>query len=414
MSNILYLVHRLPFPPNKGDKVRSYHLLKHLLAKHRVFLGTFVDTPEDEVFASAVHELCPEHYIERLHPWVQKIASLKGLMTQEPLTLVYYRSVAFKAWVDKTLAEQAIDAIVIFSSAMAQYVPHKSGVMTPPLLVDFVDVDSEKWLQYSAAMHWPVSWVYRREGRLLRAFETSTALRSRKSFFVTESETDLFKKVAPGCAGKLLPLSNGVDTQFYSSDPARLSPYTEVTSAAQAMVIVFTGAMDYWPNIDAVVWFRHEVWPRLSHAWPQLRFYIVGRHPSPSVLALATDRVVVTGTVADVRPYLQYARVVVAPLRVARGVQNKILEAMAMSRPVVAALSCAKVINASPDELVGTTGADGFLQEISALLNAPEAAELRGELARKRVIESYGWSAHLSGIDRYLLPASVHGEGLAL
>jgi glycosyltransferase involved in cell wall biosynthesis len=118
--------------------------------------------------------------------------------------------------------------------------------------------------------------------------------------------------------------------------------------------------------------------------------------------------------VADVRPYLQYARVVVAPLRVARGVQNKILEAMAMSRPVVAALSCAKVINASPDELVGTTGADGFLQEISALLNAPEAAELRGELARKRVIESYGWSAHLSGIDRYLLPTSVHGEGLAL
>jgi len=414
MSNILYLVHRLPFPPNKGDKVRSYHLLKHLLAQHRVFLGTFMDTLEDEALAATVRDLCPDHYIERLYPWVQKIACLKGFLTQEPLTLLYYRTAGFKAWVEKTLAVQAIDAIVIFSSAMAQYVPAKSGAKMPAMLVDFVDVDSEKWLQYSAASHWPLSWVYRREGHVLRVFESQTALRSKKSFFVTENETNLFKKVAPSCAGKLLPLGNGVDTQFFSPDPARLSPFTSAASNTNAMVILFTGAMDYWPNIDAVVWFSHAVWPRLSHLWPQLIFYIVGRQPSPSVLALAAERVVVTGTVTDVRPYLQYATVVVAPLRVARGVQNKILEAMAMSRPVVAALSCAKVINASPDELVGTTGVDGFLQEISALLSAPVAADLRGQLARQRVMESYGWSAHLSGIDHFLMPASVDGEGVVL
>ncbi len=413
MSNILYLVHRLPFPPNKGDKVRSYHLLTHLLAQHRVFLGTFVDAHEDEVLAATVRELCPDHYIERLYPRVQKIACLKGFLTQEPLTLLYYRTDGFKAWVGKTLAEQAIDTIVIFSSAMAQYVPAKAGVKLPTMLVDFVDVDSEKWLQYSAASHWPLSWVYRREGQLLRVFESQTALRSKKSFFVTENETNLFKKVAPACAGKLLPLSNGVDTQFFSPEPSRLSPYTAAAPNSNAMVIVFTGAMDYWPNIDAVVWFSHAVWPRLSQLWPQLIFYIVGRQPSPSVLALAAERVVVTGTVTDVRPYLQYATVVVAPLRVARGVQNKILEAMAMSRPVVAALSCAKVINASPDELVGTTGVDGFLQEISALLSAPEVADLRGKLARQRVMESYGWNAHLSGIDQYLMPASSDGEGVA-
>lgn len=413
MSNILYLVHRLPFPPNKGDKVRSYHLLKHLLAQHRVFLGTFVDAHEDEVLAATVRELCPDHYIERLYPWVQKIACLKGYITQEPLTLLYYRTAGFKAWVEKTLADQSIDAIVIFSSAMAQYVPVKAGAKMPAMLVDFVDVDSEKWLQYSAASHWPLSWVYRREGQLLRVFESQTALRSKKSFFVTENETNLFKKVAPACAGKLLPLNNGVDTQFFSPEPCRQSPYTTAAPNTKAMVIVFTGAMDYWPNIDAVVWFSHAVWPRLSQLWPQLIFYIVGRQPSPSVLALAAERVVVTGTVTDVRPYLQYATVVVAPLRVARGVQNKILEAMAMSRPVVAALSCAKVINASPDELVGTTGVDGFLKEISALLSAPEAADLRGKLARQRVMESYGWNAHLSGLDQYLMPASSDGEGVA-
>jgi sugar transferase (PEP-CTERM/EpsH1 system associated) len=277
------------------------------------------------------------------------------------------------------------------------------------MLVDFVDVDSEKWLQYSSAHHWPLSWVYRREGRLLRRFETLVATQSRKSFFVTDSEAALFKNVAPACAMKLLPLSNGVDTHFYSSDPLRTSPYLGDDSDTKPLIIVFTGAMDYWPNIDAVVWFVNEIWPRLRLDWPQLLFYIVGRNPSSTVTALASDSVVVTGTVPDVRPYLQFATLVVAPLRVARGVQNKILEAMAMARPVIATLACAKAINATVDELVSTSGVIGFQNAINSLLNSPHEAELLGQRARARVIDSYGWTAHLSGIDHYLLPTEAEG-----
>lgn len=412
MLNLLYLVHRLPYPPNKGDKVRSYHLLKHLMLQHRVFLGAFVDTPEDEAYIEAVQDLCPDSYIERLHPPIQKIVSLSGFFSNQPLTVHYYFKASFQAWVNKTIKENNIEAIVIFSSAMAQYVTLKSNFKTPPMLVDFVDVDSEKWLQYASVHHWPLSWVYRREGRLLRAFESSVALRSKKSFFVTESETELFKRVAPACASKLLPLSNGVDTHFYSPELSRISPYVNDRLNDKPRIIVFTGAMDYWPNIDAVVWFVNEIWPRLTQLWPQLRFYIVGRNPSPSVWSLASHSVIVTGTVVDVRPYLQYATLVVAPLRVARGVQNKILEAMAMARPVVASVACAKSINAGACELMSASGVAGFVQQINDLLKTPLDAEKMGQMARQRVIDSYGWTAHLSGIDPYLLPSS--SEGLAV
>jgi sugar transferase (PEP-CTERM/EpsH1 system associated) len=412
MSNLLYLVHRLPFPPNKGDKVRSYHLLKHLMLQHRVFLGTFVDTPEDEAYVEDVRRLCPDCHIERLQPLIQKIISLSGFFSNQPLTVNYYFKASFQAWVNKTLEENSIDAIVIFSSVMAQYVTLKSTFNIPPILVDFVDVDSEKWRQYASAHHWPHSWVYRREGRLLRAFETSVAQRSKKSFFVTESEAALFKLVAPACASKLLSLSNGVDTHFYSPELSRISPFDNDRLNDKTRVIVFTGAMDYWPNVDAVVWFVHDIWPTLRQLWPQLRFYIVGRNPSPSVWALVSPSVVVTGTVADVRPYLQYAALVVAPLRVSRGVQNKILEAMAMARPVVASAVCAKAINAGPCELVSASGVNGFLNQINDLLSAPLEAEKLGQMARQRVIEVYGWTAHLSGIDPYLLPPSTEGHAV--
>ena len=163
--------------------------------------------------------------------------------------------------------------------------------------------------------------------------------------------------------------------------------------------------MDYWPNIDAVIWFAQDMLPALRKTWPTLCFYIVGRSPPPSVLALAGDAVVVTGTVDDVRPYLQHAAIVVAPLRVARGIQNKILEAMAMGRPVVAALSCVQAMDARDgDELISAETAEDFLREISALLHDAQRAGAIGQAGRTRVLQSYSWDAHLSKIDRYLNP----------
>jgi len=400
MGTLLYLVHRLPYPPNKGDKVRSYHLLKHLLQQHRVFLGTFVDDPADEEYVATVRDLCPDLHVVRLHPRRAKLRSLAGLLSHQPLSLYYYRNAGLQDWVRQTLAAQQIDAIVIFSSVMAQYVDASCRV---PMLVDFVDVDSAKWTQYAPDHAWPMSWLYRREGERLLAYERAVATRAQRSFFVTDNEAELFRHRAPESASSVDAVSNGVDADFFSPDLARPSPFPMAGGAAAHIPLVFTGAMDYWPNIDAVRWFVNDILPGLRQQWPRLSFYIVGRNPPQAVLDLAAPDVVVTGTVADVRPYLQHAAVVVAPLRVARGIQNKILEAMAMARPVVAAQSCVAAISAEPEtELLAATSAADFVAQVSALLASPARAASVGSAGRRRVLQSYSWAAHLSNIDRYL------------
>lgn len=395
MGKLLYLVHRMPYPPNKGDKVRSYHLLKHLASKHQVFLGTFMDDPEDAVHTSTLRELCSEVHIERLHPKRARLASLIGLLGRDALTLSYYRSHAMSRWVDDVHKRHRLDAAVVFSSSMAQYAQRLSEV---PMLVDFVDVDSAKWSQYATERPWPLSWLYRREGRCLLAYERAVASKARSSFFVTESETSLFRRLAPEAAGRVQTISNGVDAQFFSVDRARPNPFNPTEKA-----IVFTGAMDYWPNVDAVRWFNADILPLLREKWPQLRFYIVGRSPDAAVKSLSSDSVIVTGTVPDVRPYLQYADVVVAPLRLARGIQNKILEAMAMSRPVVASGACVAAIQAKGQtEIVSAESAQDYAFAISELLSNPQRSELMGAAARSFVEQRYSWSAHLAGINQYL------------
>ena len=395
MANLLYLVHRLPYPPNKGDKVRSYHLLKHLAARHRVFLGTFIDDPQDEVYLDKLPPYCADLHIARLSPRMARVRSLSGLLSNEALTLPYYRNAGLQAWVSRTLREQQIDAAIIFSSAMAQYV---QGLPQLRTLVDFVDVDSAKWTQFAANHPWPMSWLYRREGERLLAFERSVAQQATRSFFVTEKETELFCNSAPECNSRVDAMCNGVDAEFFSPKHVLASPY-----AAGELPLVFTGAMDYWPNIDAVSWFAKDIFPPLQQRWPGLRFYIVGRSPAPAVQALAGEHVVVTGTVDDVRPYLQHAALVVAPLRLARGIQNKVLEAMAMGMPVVASQECAGAVDAVPerDFLTAGTVADYQLQ-IETLLQSPERATAMGKAARQQVLARYSWDAHLSVIDRYL------------
>ena len=399
MSNLLYLVHRLPYPPNKGDKVRSFHLLKHLAARHRVFLGTFIDDPADEAYVEKLGDYCAGMHVARLSPELAKLRSLRGLVSGEALTLPYYRDGGLQAWVNRTIAEGGIDAAVVFSSAMAQYLGDFPQDRT---LVDFCDVDSAKWTQYAPAHRWPLSWIYRREGERLLAFERQVAASAARSFFVTENETELFLAHAPECREKTLPMCNGVDADFFSPEHDLASPY-----APDEIPLVFTGAMDYWPNVDAVKWFTGEILPRLLPRWPGLRFYIVGRSPSPAVQELAGERVIVTGTVPDVRPYLRHACVVVAPLRIARGIQNKVLEAMAMGQPVVVARECGEAVDAVPErDLLLGESAEDHVQQITALLESPERRSAMGRAARRQVVMRYSWDAHLSIIDRYLESAS--------
>lgn len=398
MANLLYLVHRLPYPPNKGDKVRSYHVLKHLLAGHRVFLGTFVDDPDDAQHVPTLQALCADVCAVPLHPPAAKLRSLGALATGKPLTLDYYRDARLDRWVRSTVQAQAIDAVIVFSSSMAQYTRHAAGL---PVLVDLVDVDSAKWTEYARARPWPMSWLYRREGERLLAYEREVAAAARSTFLVTEKEAELFRSLAPECAGRVQALGNGVDADFFAPDAQRASPF-----AAGELPLVFTGAMDYWPNVDAVVWFASQVLPALRQRWPALRFHIVGRSPTPAVQALAGDGVSVSGTVPDVRPYLQHAAAVVAPLRLARGVQNKVLEAMAMARPVVCAGSCAAAIDAADghDLLAAEEPAD-YLRQLDTLLCDADGAHAMGEQGRRFVLQRYSWAARLAPLDRLLAQA---------
>ena len=404
MANILYLVHRLPYPPNKGDKVRSYHLLRHLAARHRVYLGTFVDDEDDWQHVAHLQTLCAEVHALNLHPMWARIFSLRGLLGGEALSLPYYRSRAMQSWVCGLSRRVPLDASVVFSSTMAQYAMALDPV---PMLVDFVDVDSAKWADYAEAHAWPMSWLYRREGRELLAFEQSVARHARSSFFVTENELALFRRLSPALEASVEALCNGVDADFFAPDPARVSPF-----APGQIPLVFTGAMDYWPNVDAVTWFAAEVLPRLRDEFPQLHFHIVGRAPTQAVQRLAGKGVSVTGTVPDVRPYLQHAAAVVAPLRLARGIQNKVLEAMAMARPVVAARTCAEVIEARDGvELMAAETVPEYVKHLGDLLRDPQSCERMGAAGRDCVLARYSWDAHLSAVDRYFSPLPTGGVG---
>jgi sugar transferase (PEP-CTERM/EpsH1 system associated) len=394
VARILYLVHRLPFPPNKGDKVRSYHLLRHLAAQHEVYLGTFVDDPEDEAHVDTVRQWCKQVHVARLHPRRARVASLTGLWRDEPLTLAYYRDAGLDRWVRQLRDSRGVDAVVVFSSSMAQY----AQGFTTPVLVDFVDVDSAKWTEYADAHKWPMSWLYRREGRQLLAYERVVAASTEQSFFVTEKEATLFRTLAPECAPRVQSLGNGVDADYFAPDPSRPSPF-----AADEIPLVFTGAMDYWPNIDAVTWFAQSMLPELRRSRPATRLHIVGRNPPPQVKALASEAIDVTGTVPDVRPYLQHAAVVAAPLRLARGIQNKVLEAMAMARPVVAASTCVEALDAVAGlHLAAASSEADYVREIGTLLEDAARADGMGRAARLQVEAAYGWSARLASLSAQL------------
>ena len=400
--NLLYLVHRLPYPPNKGDKVRSYHVLKHLAEDHQIFLGTFVDDPQDHKYIGNAQSFCVDSCIQEIHPIVQTLKSAVAMGTGEPLGLRFYKNRKLQSWVNKLLDAGRIDAIVVFSSVMAQFVTRRDQSKLPPIFVDFVDVDSYKWTQYAQERPWPLSWVYAREGRRLLAYENSVARLAQASFFATENELALFKSLSPDCAANAMAMDNGVDAEYFMPNSDLHTPFRP-DSNKNYKHLVFTGAMDYWPNVDAVQWFSKEIMPALRILFPNIYFHIVGRNPTDAVMALAGSDVFVTGTVPDVRPYLQFADVVVAPLRVARGIQNKILEAMAMARPVVASTSCVDVLRAtSGTDIVAAHTSTEFVGAIQLLLENPSNGDSMGRAGRESILCNYSWTSHLSKLDACL------------
>lgn len=397
MEELLLLVHRIPYPPNKGDKIRSYHLLKHLSRNFRVHLGAFVDTPEDWAYKQTLNEqLTGTMKLLPLNPRWARLRSAYGLLSGEPLTLPYYRSAAMQGWVDTLMADRPIRHAVVYSSAMAQYLTAYPNLHR---VIDFVDVDSDKWGQYAERKPWPINWVYRREARTLLAYERRIAGSFDASTFVSPAESELFQQLAPECATRVGYYSNGVDLEYFS--PARNydTPYLPGERA-----LVFTGAMDYWANVDAVAWFAREVFTAIHAQFPETRFYIVGSRPTAEVQALAGDAIIVTGSVPDIRPYLAHAQIAVAPLRIARGIQNKVLEAMAMAKAVVVSPQALEGIAAEPGfEVLLAPDAAAFIAHIAAQLAQPDAT--LGQAARRRVEQSYSWEGSLQRVDQLLAQA---------
>jgi sugar transferase (PEP-CTERM/EpsH1 system associated) len=395
VQELLYLVHRFPYPPDKGDKIRSFHLLKHLSQRYRIHLGTFIDDEMDRKYLERVRDMCAETCFLDLYPRSARIRSLSGLLSGRPLTLPYYHDKRLQAWVSNLLETRPIGTILVLSAAMAQYVSHATNVRR---VMDFVDIDSDKWMQYATTITWPMSWIYRRESKLLLDYEKQIARLFNSATFVSETEANLFKRLAPEVATKVTYFNNGVDADYFSPQNIYLNPYSAGIDA-----LVFTGAMDYWANIDAVQWFANNIFSAIRLQLPKVKFYIVGARPSAAVMALADlPGIIVTGSVPDVRPYLAHASMAVAPLRIARGIQNKVLEAMAMGKTVVASPQAIEGINAHPDRdvVVANDESDFSNRIIKLLQNGTNPAV--GHAARARVLEDYNWKKNLGRIDTLL------------
>lgn len=389
---LLFLCHRIPYPPNKGDKIRSFHLLHHLSRHFEIHLGSFVDDPEDWPWAPELEKYCASVFLRPLKPRHATLRSAIGLLTGQALSVPYYHDRELRKWTADVTAQHNIRHAIVYSSSMAQFLP--ADVLFQRKVIDFVDVDSDKWQQYAAQKPWPLSWVYRREARCLLALEQALAEQFDAGLFVSSAEADLFHQLSPATAHKIGFYNNGVNCEYFDpafeADGFQWNPYPE-----NVIPLVFTGAMDYWPNVDAVVWFVHEVLPELRQQYPQVTFTIVGGSPARAVRQLAQEPgVAVTGRVSDVRPYLKYAFAAVAPMRIARGVQNKVLEAMAMARPVLVSARGLEGIAAEDGQsvLLAETVED-YGRLLGGLLQG-DYPEL-GARARQCVLQRFSWDENL-------------------
>ena len=396
MAEILFLCHRIPYPPNKGDKVRSWHFLQHLARTHTVHLGCFVDAAEDWRYQETLRALCAECHFEPIEASAMQWRNALGLAAGKSVTESHFGRPGLRRWIDSIVSRRSIAGAFAFSSAMAQYLPSFSGDGVRRV-VDFVDLDSDKWRQYAEHRRAPTRWIYELEARRLWSFERAMARLSDVAIFVTEKEADAFCKLAPESSTKVLTIRNGVDTEYFSPERPYTNPFDP-----DRRPIVFTGAMGYWANQDAVSWFATTVFPAIRRREPRAEFWIVGAGPPPAVKRLAeASGVRVTGTVPDVRPYLAHAAAAVAPMRVGRGIQNKVLEAMAMAKPVVASELARDGLDASVNDrqLCVASTSSSFAEALTGILSDPARAGQIGAQARALVLAEYPWSRSLRQLE---------------
>jgi sugar transferase (PEP-CTERM/EpsH1 system associated) len=390
MGDILFLGHRVPYPPDRGDKIRGFHILKFLSARKRVHLIAFADDTRDMKRKNGLSKFTGNRSII----WRSKsraAAAIQALASRKPISLTAFDNTSLRDAVDNILARHSIDTIYVFSSQMAQYLPARPR---QKVIMDFVDMDSAKFAAYAKGSGGPMGWFMKREAKMLFQHERAVAHRADASLFVSEAEAQLFRERTG--ADRVFAVENGIDTDFF--DPT--APFKRIDTTGA--LIVFTGQMDYRPNVEAVTWFVETILPHIRVRHPNARFAIVGRAPTDAVKALAKQSgVIVTGEVADVRGWIAAAAVVVAPLKMARGIQNKVLEAMAMSRPVVASRAAAEGIDHARTIRIGETVGE-IAEEVIAVLDDPHGAAQMGREARAQVQGRYSWEARLAPLDAIL------------
>lgn len=403
-GDLLMIVHRVPYPPDKGDKIRSFNQLKYLVEQGwRVHLCTLADDPTDLRYADELRKICVSVAIEPINPKLQKIKSISACLRGLPLSARYFYNVNLQKRVDQLLSQYPISAVLCFCSPMAEYLRRSSinplqqtrnGQMT--CVMDLVDVDSDKWEQYAERHPVPLKWIYRLEGWLLRRYERQVADWFDAVVLVSGTEADVFRSRS-GLRHKIHVVGNGVDLHYFH-------PASE-TSTRQNYRITFCGAMGYLPNVDAVCWFAREVLPRIRETLGEVEFWIVGGGGGDEVWALEKHPgVKVTGRVADVRPFVWDSDLSVAPIGIARGIQNKVLEAMAMGVPALVTPQAFEglEVEAGRDVFVTPAEPEVFAAKAIELLLDPGLRRTAVLNARRAVEEKYSWNSRLRALEEFL------------
>ncbi len=380
----------MPFPPNRGGKIRPFNMVRHLSKNHSVTVASLAHSEQELRDGAGLSQYCAGVIVEVLPSSTRWIQACRMLFTNKPSSVASFWSSRLYERVQKERTRTKFDVVFVHCAFVAQYVSEPRGEFR---VLDFGDLDSEKWFEYSRWKRFPISAGYGLEALKLRKYEKQIAGQFDRCTVTTSGELDIFKTLGASTSCQVIP--NGVDTEYFHPRPGQV---------LDSPVVAFIGRMDYFPNVDGVLYFVRRILPLIRQRVPGVELRIIGSDPTPDIRRLArTPGIVVTGHVTDVRPYLIDAAVSVAPLRIARGTQNKILEAMAMGIPVVATPEAAKGIQATPGRhlLVGD-GADGFADQVVKILHD---SELRQDLAasgRRRIENAHVWSGSMGILDTIL------------
>ena len=383
---ILYLAHRLPYPPNKGEKIRSFHHLRHLSAAHDVHLISFVEKNDDD--PGPLCEMCRSVELVPLSRAGAMLRSAAALAGAGSLSAAYFASAAMRRAIQRATATTSFDVAWASSSAIAE---HLTSSRARRRIVDFVDVDSEKWREFAQHTSGLRASIYMTESRRLAGLEARVAAGADSVLLASESEATLLRQRLPEAPVRVV--LNGVDSGYFRP--------SETNADDRAAQLVFVGALDYRPNIDAVLFFLRDVLPQLRERWPKIEFTAVGHRPVAELRRAAHQAGVhVAGSVPDVRPYLADAAICVVPLRFGRGVKNKVLEAMAMGVPVVASRVAADGLDVRDREhlLTADTAAD-IAAALAELVPDRERRRTLAANALRYVREHHRWERVLSGLD---------------